>query len=171
MMSKISLLLTAALWLGLSTASVRAAEPADTTKMPVDVGLLADTIRVNRQALVAVNLDLTAEEAAGFWPLYERYRQEIDAIGDRIVAVVEDYVANFRDLSNEKALQLTEDYLAAEADRAKLRRDYLDEFAKILPGRKIARLYQIENKMDAVVRYEMAVRIPVIEEKSAAPPQ
>ncbi len=32
------------------------------------------------------------------------------------------------------------------------------------PGKKAARFYQIENKMDAVVRYDLAAQIPVVEE-------
>jgi hypothetical protein len=38
-----------------------------------------------------------------------------------------------------------------------------------LPGRKVARFYQIENKMDAVIRYDLAATIPVIDEKGDAP--
>ena len=49
-----------------------------------------------------------------------------------------------------------------------MRRDYVAEFAKVLPGRKVARFYQIENKMDAVIRYDLAATIPVVEEKASA---
>jgi len=45
-----------------------------------------------------------------------------------------------------------------------VRRDHLAEFAKTIPGRKVARFYQIENKIDAVVRYDLAATIPVVEE-------
>ena len=62
----------------------------------------------------------------------------------------------------EKAKSIADQYLTEEADRAKLRRTYLDEFAKALPGRKVARFYQIENKMDAVIRYDLAASIPVV---------
>jgi hypothetical protein len=61
------------------------------------------------------------------------------------------------------------DYLAAEADRVAVRRTYLPEFAKVLPGRTVARFYQIENKMDAVIRYDLAATIPVIDEAETAP--
>jgi hypothetical protein len=37
-------------------------------------------------------------------------------------------------------------------------------FAEVLPGRKLARFYQIENKIQAVLRYELAREIPVIEQ-------
>jgi hypothetical protein len=168
-MSKTSLLLFAALFLVLSTATTSAAEPADSGVTSAKLGVLIDAIRADRKALVAVNLDLTAAEADAFWPLYDRYQKEINAISDRVAAVVEDYTTHFHDLSNDKALQLIRDYLSAEAERASVRRTYLDQFEKILPGRKVARFYQIENKMDAVLRYDVASTIPVVEEEGRAP--
>ena len=168
-MSKMRLLLAAALISCLSTVTVRVAESGDAAAPQVTPDLLRDTIRVNRKALITVNLALTDEEAVKFWPLYDRYQKEISAIGDRLAALVEDYITHFRDLSNEKALQLTGDYLAAEADRLQVWRAYLGEFAKILPGRTVARFYQIENKMDAILRYDLAGTIPVVEPASGAP--
>jgi hypothetical protein len=153
----------------LSSAVVYAADTGAADAFQAEPAVLLDTIRANRRALVAVNLELSPEEAAKFWPLYERYQKEISATGDRVVAIVDDYTATFRDLSNDKALQLMENYLAAEAERIQVRRTYLAEFAKVLPGRTLARFYQIENKMDAVLRYDMAATIPVVDEKRGTP--
>ena len=153
-----------ALGLVLVSAVGRAGQADD-----ANLDILLDTIRANRKALVAANLTLTDEEAGKFWPLYDRYQKEISANGDRLAALVQDYEKSFRDLSNDKALKLVEDYLAIEAERVAVRRSYLPEFAKVLPGRTVARFYQIENKMDAVVRYELAAGIPVVDEGSAAP--
>ena len=168
-MSKMRLLLAATLISCLSTATAPAAESGGPAAPQVNLDLLRDTIRANRKALIAVNLALTDEDAAKFWPLYDRYQKEISAVGDRLAALVEDYITHFRDLSNEKALQLAGDYLAAETDRLQVRRTYLGEFAKVLPGRTVARFYQIENKMDAVLRYDLAGTIPVVEPASGAP--
>ena len=159
--------LAAVLLIGASTGAVRAAQPG-AAEANADLRVLLDAIRANRKALVAVNLTLTDDEAAKFWPLYDRYQQEIAATGDRLAAVIDEYTANFRTLSNDKALELVDQYLAADADRLKVRRDYVSQFAAILPGRTVARLYQIENKMDAVIRYELAASIPVVEEGEAA---
>jgi hypothetical protein len=162
-------LLAAILFCGLALAAVRAADASDTKATDASLSVLLDTIRDNRKALIAVNLDLSDEEAAKFWPIYDRYQAAINVVGDRMAALVEDYIAHFRDLSNDKALQLVGDYLNAEADRLKVRRDYLAEFSKVLPGRTVARFYQIENKMDAVLRYDLASTIPVVEEPPTAP--
>jgi hypothetical protein len=61
-------------------------------------------------------------------------------------------------------MAILEEYLKVEEDRAKVRRSYVPEFAKIIPGKKVGRFYQIENKMDAVIRYDLAAEIPVVEQ-------
>ena len=168
-MSKIRLVLAAVLILGLSAAALRAAPPPGGQAAEANLDALLDAIRSNRKALVAVNLKLTADEAAKFWPVYDRYQKDLNAIGDRLLGVLQDYGAHFRDLADDKAMKLIAEYLAIESDRVALRRTYVDKFAKSLPGRKVARLYQIENKMDAVIRYDLAATIPVIEEGKGGP--
>jgi hypothetical protein len=129
-----------------------------------NLDILRDTVRANKKAFVAVNLALTDAEAAQFWPVYDRYQSDLAGVNDRLLKLIEDYSANFRSLSDEKALDLIGQYLSVEEDRAKIRRTYLPEFAKTIPGRKVARFYQIENKMDAILRYDLAAHIPVVEQ-------
>jgi hypothetical protein len=154
------ILLATVLATGLFAAAPGRAGEAD----KANVDILLDTIRANKKALVAANLTLTDQEAAAFWPLYDRYQDELRAVQERGVQVIQDYTASFKDLSNEKAMKLADDWLAAEGDRVKVRRTYLDQFGKVLPGKKVVRFYQIENKMDAVLRYDLAGRIPVVEQ-------
>lgn len=168
-MSKIRVVLAVSLILGLSTADFVRAEPAAKGKAnEATLDVLLSAVRANRKALVGANLNLTDEEAGKFWPIYDRYQQELVTVSDRGLAVIKDYIASFKDISDDKAKQLVGDYLTAEADRVEVRRKYIPEFAAALPGRKLARLYQIENKMDAVIRYDLASTIPVIDEEAAA---
>jgi hypothetical protein len=161
-------LLAVTLACALSSTAVGAAEKGAASAPQTQQAILLDTIRANRKAFVAVNLQLTDEEAKGFWPLYDTYQKELSAIGDRVVAIIEEYSASFRDLSDDKAVKLMDGYLAAETERAEVRRKYFAEFGKVLSGRTVTRFYQIENKMDAILRYEMAASIPVVDEKRAA---
>lgn len=168
-MSKTRFLLAAVLVLGLSAAGLGAAGSGSDQAQQTELQLLLDAIRANRKALVAASIQLSGDEAAKFWPVYDRYRGEANAVGDRFAAVVQEYTASYAALSNEKAMKLVEEYLAVEADRIKVKRAYVPEFAKVLPGRSVARLYQIENKMDAVIRYDLAATIPVVDAASSAP--
>jgi hypothetical protein len=158
-MPRIRVLLAAVLTLALSATAGSAGEAAK-----ANLDILLDSIRANKKALVAANLSLTDEEAARFWPLYDRYQEELNTVQDRAVKIIQDYTASFHDLSNEKAMKLADDWLSAEGDRVKVRRTYLDQFAKVIPGRKVVRFYQIENKMDALLRYDLAGGIPVVGE-------
>jgi hypothetical protein len=159
-MSCARLLLAAVLTLMLTLAAT-AAPVGEADK--ANLSILVDTIRANRKALVAANLKLTDEEAGRFWPLYDKYQTELNAVQERAVKVIQDYSASYQNLSNEQAMKLADEWLSAEGDRVKVRRTYLDEFAKVIPGKKVVRFYQIENKMDAVIRYELASAIPVVE--------
>jgi len=158
-MSCIRSLVAAVLTLALSATPGRAGEAAK-----ANLDILRDTIRANRKALVAANLTLSNDEAGRFWPLYDKYQTELTAVQDRAVKIIEDYTASFKSISDEKAMKLADDWLSAEVDRVKVRRAYLEQFAKVVPGRKVVRFYQIENKMDAVLRYDLAGEIPVVEE-------
>ena len=62
-----------------------------------------------------------------------------------------------------EAQDLVQRYLAVDNDRNELRRSFLEPFSEVLPGKKVMRFYQMENKMDAVLRYQIAATIPVVE--------
>ena len=130
----------------------------------VNLDILRDTIRANKKALVAVNLTLTDAEAAKFWPVYDRYEAELKGVNDRLVKLIEDYTSHYATLTDAQAQKISEEYLAVEEDRAKVRRTYFGDFVQAVPGKKAARFYQIENKMNAVIRYELARTIPVVEQ-------
>ena len=111
-----------------------------------------------------MNLDLDGPEAAAFWPVYARYQDELDAVEARLFAVIESYTESIGSTTDEQALKLVHDYFAVEQDRIALRQKYFEEISAALSGRKVMRFYQIENKVDAVLRYDLAARIPVVEQ-------
>jgi len=150
------LLLALGIWL----ASPAWAGDADEATLDV----LVATIDANQKALVAVNMDLTDDEAKAFWPLYDRYETDLGSLRTRMAALVADYTENFTAMSDDKAEEILEEYLKIESERALIRESYADDFAEVLPPKKVVRFYQIENKIHAVVRYDLARTIPVIEE-------
>jgi len=127
------------------------------------IEILRETLRSNKKAVVDVNLALTDEEARAFWPIYDRYQEELRAAHDRLLRVIDDYAKNFGSMTDAKATELVDEYLAAERDRVEVRRAFRQPIAEALPGRKLMRFYQIENKIDAVLRYELAATIPVVQ--------
>jgi len=94
---------------------------------------------------------LTETEAQAFWPVYEEYMNELTKVSDRTVTLTTEFGDNYKDLSDSEALRMTSNSLSIEQERLAVRQRYAERFATVLPGRKVARFFQIERRMDAVV--------------------
>jgi hypothetical protein len=153
------------LLLALAAAPVTAEEvdQADAAQ-EASMELLLATIRSNEKAFVAVNLALDEEQASVFWPLYDAYEAELAVMDDRLATIIEEYKRTYGSTTDEQAGKLIGEYLTLERDRAAVRLSYEETFAAVLPGRTLMRFFQIENKIDAVTRYELAASIPVVEQ-------
>jgi len=114
-----------------------------------------------RQTLVTMGMDLTPDEMRAFWPLYREYRMDAARFGDRVVAMISTYSDNYDQLTDEAADMLLTEFVSLEQARASLKADYLPKFKKALPSRKVARFYQIENKLDIAVLAELTEQIPL----------
>lgn len=130
-----------------------------------EMQLLAEKIRADKRLLVARNMQLTEAQAKGFWPVYEAYQKDLQAINQRLLASIRSYAAEHRkaQLSDETANKLINEALAIEEAEVKLKRSYLPKLEKVLPGVKLARYLQIENKIRAVVRHDLAAEIPLVQ--------
>jgi len=119
-------------------------------------------LQSNRQAIVAENLPLTEGEAKAFWPAYREYRGEMQKLGDRLVELFLDYAKNSESLSDSQATAMLDSYLAVQKDEAKIKSDWVPKFRKILPPKVVTRFYQIDNKLDAILRFDAVDRIPLV---------
>ena len=71
------------------------------------------------------------------------------------------YASVFQSLTDDQAAIIVEEYLTIHDSRQKVVRKYFKQFKKILPAKKVFRYLQIENKIDAIGRYELAQEIPL----------
>ena len=55
------------------------------------------------------------------------------------------------------------EYLDIEEKRIALKKSYVEKFKKILPQKKMMQYYQLENKIEATLKFEMAINTPVLE--------
>ena len=120
-------------------------------------------MRTERRLIHAAELNMTREEAKAFWPLYNEYSAELHKIGDRKVSLITEYGENFENITDEFANRALKESFDIESDFLKVREKYLKDFKRILPIGKVVRFYQIENKLDAVVDFQLASQIPLME--------
>lgn len=126
-----------------------------------EIALTRQVIQTERQALVTAAMELTEQEGAAFWPLYREYREAMAKVGDRGQALIVDYAAKYATLTDADAQVMLDEMLAIDQDALKVRKDYVKKFGKILPAKRVARFFQIENKMDAIIRAELVQEIPL----------
>jgi len=150
--------------LGSTLLATQAAVPAVAQDKPADnMQIVREKLRADKKLLVADNMKLTESEAKAFWPVYGSYQKDMGKLADRTIKLIQDYAGNLATMTNEAAKRLLEEYMAIESERNKLRQTYLPKFREALPEIKVARYYQIENKIQALLNYDLAAGIPLVE--------
>jgi hypothetical protein len=150
---------------GLIAFAVALSAPAWTQAQPADnMQILLDKIKADKKLLVAKNMDLTESEAKAFWPVYEQYQQELANFNQRIGKLIETYAAAYRtnSMTDETAKKLIADFVAIEKGEAAVKEFFVPKLNQVLPPKKVARYLQIENKIRAAIKYELAGDIPLV---------
>jgi predicted outer membrane protein len=139
--------------------SVAQEKPAD------NMQILRDKLRADKKLVVAANMELTESEAQGFWPLYDQYQKDLQNLNQRIASLLESYAADLqgKSLTDAKAKQLIAEAVAIEQAEAQLKSTYAPQLSKVLPVKKVARYLQIENKIRAIVKYDIASGLPLVQ--------
>jgi len=126
--------------------------------------IMREKVKADKKLMVAANMQLNESEAKGFWPVYEEYQKDLAAINQRTVKLIQSYAADYNanTLTDEKAKKLVDELVAIEQAEAGLKASYVPKLSKVLPMKKVARYLQVENKVRALVKYELAGNIPLV---------
>jgi len=143
---------------GLGALAAAQDKPAD------NMQIMREKVKADKKLMVAANMQLTESEAKGFWPVYEEYQKDLAAINQRIGNLIKSYAADYNanTLTDEKAKKLVDELVAIEQAEAGLKTSYVPKLGKVLPMKKVARYLQLENKVRALVKYELAGGIPLV---------
>ena len=142
------------------------AAPAFAQEKPADTNMqiLLDKVKADKKLVVAANMELNEAEGKVFWPIYDAYQKELQAINDRVGKTILAYADayNKKALTDDLAKQLTSDALAIDQEELTLRKTYAAKLNGVLPAMKVARYIQIENKIRAAIRFDLAAGIPLV---------
>ena len=127
--------------------------------------ILRQKIKADKKLVVAENLMLSDAEGAAFWPVYDAYQKDLQQINQRLTAVILAYADAYNKgpVTNDVAKKLLDEALTIDQAEAKLKSTYVPKVLAVLAATKAARYIQIENKIRAVIRYELAEGIPLVD--------
>ena len=136
------------------------AETAQNTNMQI----LIDKVKADKKLLIASNMDLTNQESKAFWPHYEGYQKKLEGINKRMAGVLNEYAEAYNkgSVSDDVAKKIINEYLKTEGAEVIMRREYAEKLTKVLPAHKVARYLQMETKIRAAIKYDLAANVPLM---------
>lgn len=133
-------------------------KPADNMKF------VLEKLHADKRLLIASNMQLTESESKKFWPLYDKYQDELFLLRSRSLKLISDYANAYKKMTDKTAKKLLDEFMTIEKLKLKLREAYVPKFRKILSDIKTVRYFQLENKINAALMFEMAAKIPLIKD-------
>ena len=107
-------------------------------------------------------MQLDSEESAKFWPVYKEFENDLAQLGDQVVAVVKDYVANYENMTGTVADRLGTKLLDIEQQRNELKRKYYERVKETLNPITATRFLQVENQLEKLIDLQIASELPII---------
>ena len=127
-----------------------------------DLQAASEVIRNQRKIYIEKIMELTPQEKEAFWPLYAEYESGLSKIRGKRIELAMNIVQNRGILSDAEAIAMLNQKMKIDVDELKFKLSYVTKFIQVLPGRKVARFYQAENRFDTAAISELYRNIPVI---------
>jgi len=136
----------------------------EATSNSANAEILMQKIKADKKLLVASNMDLTDAEAKNFWPVYDAYQKDLGELNQRLMKTIKEYADAFNKgpIPDDTAKKLMNEVLSIEEGELKAKRAVAEKVGKVLPAAKTARYTQIETKIRAILKAELAANIPLV---------
>ncbi len=127
------------------------------------IEILRSVLKTEKKAAIAEEMNFTEQEASVFWPLYNEFNEKMYNVQSKRVKLIQDYIDHYGNMTDDKADELWTALIKYREETTSLTKQYYKKFRKILPAAKAVKYFQAENKIAALIDYELAVEIPMIE--------
>lgn len=101
-----------------------------------------DKIEQYRIAFITKEVNLTVEEARGFWPVYNKYRDELEALRKNNKVDLDNI--DYAKLSDEDAEKKAKEIFALKQAELDIQKKYYSEFKKVISTNKVLRLMKAD---------------------------
>jgi len=125
--------------------------------------MMRSDVRTDKMIVMGEALTLSAEEGEKFWPIYRAYTQELSVIGDRRVALIKKFAAEYGSVTNESAALMATEWFAMESDYTKLLKKTHAKVAKDISAIVAVQFVLVEYSLTMLVRLQVAAEVPLVE--------
>lgn len=117
----------------------------------------------DRQTMVAATLNLSDADGAAFWPMYRDYRNEMGKAGDRTWKLLIEFADKYEAMTDADASKMLDEVLSIEKQQNEIKTKWMKAMRKKIPAATVARFYQVDNKIDTLLRVNAAAGVPLVE--------
>lgn len=128
------------------------------------IELLRRNVRGEKAEIMGAVMQLTAEDAAKFWPIYGEYDSELARLNNLRVANIQEYARSYEDMNDAKADELIQKAIQYHKQRSELLAQYYEKVKKSLGAIQAARFVQIENQLLLIIDLQINSALPIVEE-------
>ena len=128
-----------------------------------DIKLFRKDLRSMRKQIIAANMVLSDKEAEQFWPLFERYTQELVAKQDQKYALLKEYAQDYTTMTDAEAEKYIRGRASVDQAILEVRLKYFPLFRKVLSGKSTALFFQLDWRLGLIMDLQLASQTPVIE--------
>lgn len=95
---------------------------------------------------ITKKLDLSSEEAQKFWPVYNKYHDELEKNRESMRSLLMEHAGNLDKLSHAEADKVLQEMQSLKTQELEIAKQYLQEFKKVLPSQKVIKLFMAEHE-------------------------
>lgn len=159
--------LMGAIWVKASQGSVNtvqqpAGDDAKQKNIQEYVTLLRSDVRKQKTQIMGAMLELSPEEAAKFWPIYNEYDAELTKLSDLRLANIQDYARNYDKMTDSKADELIRKAFDYRKQRSELLAKYYGRVKESLGAVQAARFVQVEDQLLMIIDLQITSELPIV---------
>ncbi len=126
------------------------------------ITLLRSNVRQQKAEMLGEVMQLSAADAAKFWPIYDEYDKELTKLNDLRIANIQEYASAYDQMTDEKADGLVEKALSYRKQRSELLAKYYERVKQALGGITAARFIQVEDQLLSIIDLQIDSSLPVV---------
>lgn len=116
----------------------------------------SERIKALKVSFLTSKLDLSPEQASKFWPVYNKYWDEVKSVRRNFYQRYKD--ANGGTMDKAEARKFVDDNLEYQEKVIEIKKKYKDEFLKVISAQQLAAMYQAERDFKTMLLEKLRER-------------
>src|ERR1700733_13875702 len=149
-------------------ARAQAGTPPDSHSQNIQayIALLRLNVRQQKAEMMGEVMQLSAADSAKFWPIYEKYDEDLAKLNDQRVANIKEYASSYDQMTDAKADELIQKAMSYRKQRGELLAKTYESVKQALGGIEAARFIQVEEQLLLIIDLQIDSSLPVVGQSS-----